>query len=308
MSVYTKISTQQAKQILEQYSLGDLVSLQGITEGVTNTIYLLTTDKQSLLLTVFEELDTKQLKPYLELTEFLSQREIPCPTVFANQSGQQIDQLADKPFTVANYLPGSTITQPSEEQLKQVATTLAKLHLAGKDYPHRIDNQRGALWREQLFPKLAKHLSHEEKQLLEDELSFQQTIDWSSLPQGIIHADLFRDNVLFDGQHLTGLIDFYYACTDAWLIDIAITINDWCLTESGLVDSSRLQLFIGQYQQLRPLLDTEKSLLNSALRLAALRFYLSRLADYFTVQKTEQIQVKDPNAFAMLLKQHRTAD
>lgn len=305
MSVYTKLSLQQAQSLLDNYSIGSLLSMKGIEDGVTNTIYLITTTDRQLVLTIFEELNEKELPVYLDLTEFLKNRGIACPEVFHSKQQQQIQLFNNKPFIISEFLPGMTLITPNETQIAQVAQMLAKLHLVGRGYPSPINNQRGAAWRTATYNRLLIKLDTHEAQLLTDEIHFQQQLNWKALPSGIIHADLFRDNVLFDGEHLAGFIDFYYACTDAFIYDIAITINDWCLDHNALVDYKKMADFIMQYEKIRPLEDSEKSSLNNALRLGALRFYLSRLNDFHFTAGDDLVQIKDPNAYQKILLQHQ---
>ncbi len=305
MSVYTKLSLQQVQNLLDNYSIGSLLSMKGIEDGVTNTIYLITTTDHQLVLTIFEELNKKELPVYLDLTEFLRKHGIACPEVFHNKQQQQIELFNNKPVIISEYLPGKTLITPNESQIAQVAQMLAKLHLVGRGYPSPIANQRGAAWRTATYNKLINTLDKHEAQLLTDEMHFQQQLNWSDLPSGIIHSDLFRDNVLFDGEHLTGFIDFYYACTDTFIYDIAITINDWCLDHNALVDHTKIVDFITQYEKIRPLEDKEKSSLNNALRLGALRFYLSRLNDFHFTAGDDLVQIKDPSAYQKILLQHQ---
>jgi homoserine kinase type II len=179
------------------------------------------------------------------------------------------------------------------------------MHVAGQQFTSQRQNGRGANWRQQMGDKLVTHLSGEQAEILSDELNVQSTYASLDLPAGVCHSDLFRDNALFDGDELKGIIDFYYACDEYLLYDLAVAINDWCVNAQGLLDAERFQTLLQAYTDKRTLTEAEQSHFNLVLRAAALRFWLSRLQDKLFPREGELTQIKNPDAFLKILKQHR---
>ncbi len=303
MSVFTTVSFEQLQSWLSNYDLGELLSLKGIASGITNTNYFVTTSKGSYVLTLFEEHSADELVYFMQLMTHLALHGIPCPHPVARLDGYALSELNGKPAALVSRLRGSDVQQPTQEQCAQVGKVLAGMHLASIDFKGVSNNTRDASWRSRTAHKVMSKLSLEEQALLQQAIALDVSLDISSLPQGVIHADLFRDNVLFDGEQLGGLIDFYYACTDAWLYDVAIAVNDWCVEADGALDPQRLQAMLQAYQAVRPLQPAELSAWPGLLQRAALRFWLSRLHDKYFPLAGEMTHAKDPDHFKRILQQ-----
>ncbi len=307
MSVFTSVSVQELQVWLQDYAVGEVVELKGISSGITNTNYFVTTTQGKYVLTLFEHNTLEELPYFIDLMSHLSAHGVPCPQPIVNNTGISLHMLNGKPAVLISCLNGRDISSPEPRHCAEVGTVLAKMHLAGQsfvenviDQPHR--NPRDIDWRIRTAEQVMPHLALADQALLKDTLAFQATLDVSALPKGIIHADLFRDNVLFDGDKVGGLIDFYYACNDVLAYDLAITVNDWCVQADGTLDDARLHAMLEAYQAVRPLTEAEHSAWNSMLRIAALRFWLSRLYDKIYPQDGELTHAKDPDHFKNILK------
>lgn len=307
MSVFTPVSDTQLQTWLQNYAIGDLVDLQGISAGITNTNYFVTTTQAKFVLTIFEQNSMAELPYFIDLMSHLAEHGIACPRPIADKKGNCLHLLNDKPAALVSCLTGQDIENPTITHCSEVGSVLAKMHLAGQSfeakYPqHKSYNQRGKDWRISTAQKVMPHLSAEDQQLLQQTLDYQTLFDTSKLPKGVIHADLFRDNVLFDGKKLGGLIDFYYACHDVLAYDLAIAVNDWCVHADGSLDTLRLNAMMNAYQSVRPLSNAEKKAWDGLLRIAALRFWLSRLHDKIFPHEGELTHAKDPDHFKKILK------
>jgi homoserine kinase type II len=232
----------------------------------------------------------------------LAERGVPCPRPVRNRAGTSLAMLNGKPAALVSCLPGRDIEQPSLAQCAEVGRVLAQIHVAGQSFTARMENPRGAAWREATAARVLGVLDPEDRRMLQDEMAYQAALDTSALPQGVIHADLFRDNVLFEGERLGGIIDLYYACNDILLYDVAIAVNDWCESGQGL-DRARLLALLQAYHDGRPLHETERQAWPGLLRRAALRFWLSRLYDLHHPQAGELTHAKDPQQFRRIMQQ-----
>jgi homoserine kinase type II len=316
MAVYTEVSPAEAQALLRQLKLGELTNLKGCSGGIENTNYFVTTqvdaETHDYVLTLFERLTFEQLPFYLRLMKHLAQRGIPVPDPTANAKGELVFELKGKPAAVVNKLSGKSELNPSPTHCAAVGTTLAKMHLAGKDFPLSQPNLRGLRWWNETVPVVLPHLDTRQSALIQSELAYQNHVAASSaytaLPRGPIHADLFRDNVMFDtvaGQpHLTGFFDFYFAGVDTWLFDIAVTLNDWCIDlDSGAHHDERASSFMSAYAAVRPLELAERELLPAMLRAGALRFWISRLWDFHLPREASMLQAHDPGHFERVLRE-----
>lgn len=302
MSVYTTVGRAELAAWLEPLKLGELLEYTGIAAGIQNSNYFVTTARGRFVLTLFEAIDPAALDFYLRLQAHLADAGLPCPRPFADPAGNWWRTLCGKPAALLTCLPGRAIEVPDGRHCRTLGITLARLHLAAADLVEAPGNPCGALWRQQIGDSLLSLLPHDEASLLAGELAFQSQQDWSRLPQGVIHADLFRDNVLWqdDGQ-LGGLLDFYFAGIDAWSFDLAVVANDWC------PDSERLVALVEGYASVRPLTDEERIAWPALRRAAALRFWLLRLEAQFRPRPGEVVTVKDPGEFRCLLEGFRLA-
>lgn len=307
MSVFTTVSEAELTAWLGDYSLGQLQELQGIASGIENTNYFVTTSNGRFVLTLFEKLTADELPFYLNLMAHLARHGIPCPGPVANRRNQFLGELNGKPACIVSRLSGKSTTAPSAEQCAALGAMLAQMHIAGQSFSQVMPNPRGAAWRATTAPLVRPFLDEAQAALLDGEIELQARQDWSRLPQGVIHADLFRDNVLLEENRVGGLIDFYFACSDALLYDVAITVNDWCMDADGTLDAARAQAFLRAYHAVRPLLDSERDAWPLMLRLAALRFWLSRLFDMYQPRDGELIHAHDPRHFERILKNHIAA-
>ncbi|PKO47388.1 MAG: homoserine kinase [Betaproteobacteria bacterium HGW-Betaproteobacteria-22] len=303
MSVFTSVSVQELQYWLQGYAIGDLLELKGISSGITNTNYFVITTQNRYVLTLFEHNAMDELPYYIDLMSHLAAHGVPCPQPVHNQSGVSLHMLNGKPAVLMSCLSGRDVDTPNTAQCAEVGKHLAKMHIAGQSFKQPTHpNPRDAIWRRQTAEKVLPHLTMEDQQLLADTLTFQATLDLAALPKGVIHADLFRDNVLFNDDQIGGLIDFYYACEDVLAYDLAIAVNDWCVHEDGSLDASRLEAMLQAYQQVRPFVEAEHAAWYALLRIAALRFWLSRLYDKLFPQDGELTHAKDPDHFKNILK------
>lgn len=304
MSVFTTVTPEQLRTWLLAYPLGDLVELKGIASGITNTNYFVTTSTGRYVLTLFEKNSADELPYFLDLMAHLAERGVLCPRPLRRHDGASLSELNGKPAALVSCLRGCSLETPSTAHCTEVGRVLAEMHVAGRSFLSSSINQRGAEWRAATAAQVMDFLNAEDHKLLQQTLAFQADFDTSSLPRGVIHADLFRDNVLFDGDQLGGVIDFYYACNDVLLYDIAIAANDWCTLPDGSLDDARTSALLKAYHVVRPLSANEQSAWPGMLRIAALRFWLSRLFDHYFPQEGELTHAKDPQHFQIILKKH----
>ena len=309
MAVFTEVSDKDARELLRRMSLGSFKELRGIQGGIENTNYFLTTDQGEWVLTLFERLSAEQLPFYLYLMKHLAQAGIPVPDPQSEtRSGDILLKVCGKPASIVNRLAGKSQLAPAAVHCAAVGEMLARMHLAGQDYNRQQPNLRGLPWWNETVPVVLPHLGEETAAMLRAELAYQNHIaasaNYAALPRGPIHADLFRDNVMFDGERLTGFFDFYFAGVDTWLFDLAVCLNDWCIDHAtGAHDAERAKAMLAAYQAVRPLTGPERELLNAQLRAGALRFWISRLWDFHLPREAALLQPHDPTHFERVLNQ-----
>lgn len=308
MAVYTEVSFDEAGVFLHSLNLGPLQSIKGSVGGIENTNYFVDVEQGQYVLTLFERLSFEQLPFYLELMKHLAMHAIPVPDPVANQEGRLLHRLNGKPAAVVNKLSGHSELAPTAAYCASVGDMLAKMHLAVRDYPNQQPNLRGLAWWNDTVPLVLPHITLEQRTLLLAELAYQnhvaESAAYRSLPRGVIHADLFRDNVMFENGQLTGFFDFYFAGYDTFLFDIGICLNDWCIDlETGALDIARADAFMAAYQKVRTLTAQERTLLPSQQRAGAFRFWLSRLWDFYLPREASVLKAHDPSHFERVLRQ-----
>lgn len=306
MAVFTSVSAEQFSDWLGNYSIGRLIEIEGISSGIENSNFFVTTTHGQYVLTLFEKLTRSELPFYIHLMAHLSRHGIPCPAPIADRDNEYLGTLNGKPAAIVTRLAGASDMAPGVAHCKAIGGMLADLHIAGQSYGRRLDNPRGLTWWNETAPQVAPFLAAEEARMLEDELRFQNAQSGRGLPEGVIHADLFRDNCLFevsDGEpRVGGIIDFYFAGCDTLLFDVAVTVNDWCSDAEGELVAERAQALLDAYHAVRALSDAERAAWPGMLRAAALRFWLSRLYDFHLPRPGEIIHAHDPARFRNILR------
>jgi homoserine kinase type II len=315
MAVYTEVSFDEASILLNKLKLGTLQSMQGCSGGIENTNYFVTTDQAAYVLTLFERLTAEQLPFYLRLMKHLAFHGIAVPDPAANTDGDVLHALNGKPAAVVNRLRGKSELAPTSAHCALVGDMLARMHLAARDFEMQQPNLRGLAWWNETAPVVLPFLTPEQAALLQSEMAYQNHVaslsTYGALPRGPIHADLFRDNVMFETPadasqtpQLTGFFDFYFAGVDTWLFDIAVCLNDWCIDlATGETDAERTDAFLTAYANVRPLQAQERELLPAMVRAGALRFWISRLWDFYLPREAAMLQAHDPSHFERVLRQ-----
>lgn len=324
MAVFTPIELSDISDwISRDFNIGQATDIRGIHGGIENSNFFLDTNldgkKHEYVLTIFERLSAEQLPYYLELMRHLAIQGIPVPKPIENKQGQILFSLKGKPAAIVTKLPGLSRLAPEAKHCGLVGEMLAKMHLAGKDFSKTQENLRSLGWWQKTVPLVLPHLDPVQKELLSTELSAQEQFftssQYAALPSGASHCDLFRDNVLFDPQgaadtsndRLGGFFDFYFAGTDKWLFDLAVTVNDWCLAENKQdLDPERLNALMNAYQSVRPLSKEEQASWPLMLRAASLRFWISRLWDFHLPRDAQMLTPHDPTHFERILLSRRS--
>lgn len=313
MAVFTRITHDELQAWLSDRACGELRSFEGIASGIENTNYFVNTSSGRYVLTIFEKLQAEDLPFYLGLMQHLNQKGLPVPGPVASSGGALFNHLKGKPATLVNCLKGSSVDHPNDAQCRAIGEFLALAHNAVLDFDGSTPNPRGLGWIDSTVRELQPHVPVNLHALLQSEVQHQTRLanskTYESLPRGAVHADLFRDNALMQGDALGGVIDFYFAGIDTFLFDLAVTANDWCIElESGAMIESRLKALLAGYQNHRPLNAAEKALWQDMLRSAALRFWTSRLYDYYMPRAAEMLNVKDPSHFERILRNRQTVN
>ena len=319
MAVFTPVELSDISDwIASDFDIGQAIDIRGIHGGIENSNFFLDTEKdgkkQEYVLTIFERLSAEQLPYYLELMRHLANKGTPVPKPLENKQGQILFNLKGKPAAIVSKLPGLSRLTPEAKHCALVGENLAKMHLAGSDFKQTQENLRSLSWWQKTVPQVLSHLSDSQKELLTTELATQEqffnSAAYAALPQGASHCDLFRDNVLFDPQgasdssqdRLGGFFDFYFAGTDKWLFDLAVTANDWCLADNKQdLDPTRFKALMDAYQSVRPLTHEEQASWPLMVRAAALRFWISRLWDFYLPRDAQMLTPHDPRHFENIL-------
>ena len=302
MSVYTPVTDAELDAWLRRYSVGELLACEPIESGIENTNYFVTTTQGRYVLTLFERLPAQELPFYLGLMAHLARHGIPCPAPIADLSDQYLGRLNGKPAALVTRLPGRSIEAPGPAHCEELGALLARMHLAGRSYSAYLENPRGPKWWRFAAHEVRRFLKKREIELLEQELSYQAQHRFPDLPRGPVHADLFRDNALFENARLSGVVDFYFAGVDCLLYDLAVCANDWCLEEDLRLGATRVGALLYAYHALRPFTAQEREAWPVMLRAAALRFWLSRLYDFHLPRPGMLVHAHDPEHFRRVLE------
>ncbi|WP_339832075.1 homoserine kinase [uncultured Parvibaculum sp.] len=309
MAVYTEVPDEELEEFLAAYDIGSLLSYKGIAEGVENSNYMLHTDKGTYFLTLYEKRVAEADLPFfLGLMNHLADHGINCPTPIRNRQGTMLGELSGRPAVIVSFLEGVHVRRPQPRHCVEVGRALAGMHLAGRDFALRRPNALNIDGWGPLFDscrdgidRLGAGLAQE----LDRELGVLGH-EWPrDLPSGVIHADLFPDNVFFIGDRLSGLIDFYFACNDAFAYDLAICLNAWCFENDGAFNITKARALLQAYAQVRPLEANELSALPLLARGAAMRFLLTRLYDWINHLPGAFVKPKNPNEYLLRLRFHR---
>lgn len=316
MAVYTEVAFDEAQALIQGMGLGQLTALRACPGGIENTNYFISVlrgDKpRDFVLTLFERLSAEQLPFYLRLVRHLASAGLPVPDPASDRQGGMLQSLKGKPTAVVEMLAGQSELSPSPSHCAMVGAVQARMHLAARDFGMRQPHLRGLDWWNQTAPQILPFLNESQAKLLRSELAYQnhvaQSSAYAALPTGPVHADLFRDNVMFSGNgkdlKLTGVFDFYFAGVDSWLFDLAVALNDWCVDlPSGAHDEKRARSFLAAYAKERPFIAQERRLFNAMLRAAALRFWISRLWDLHLPRAASVLTAHDPTHFERVLRQ-----
>ena len=306
MSVYTEVSREALVEFLQCYAVGDLVSHKGISGGIENTNYFVTTSTGEYVLTLFEHHEIGELGYFLALMAFYADHDILCASPLADKTGQHLSMLCNRPAALVNRLNGAGIEViPTVAQCRVLGDVLGRMQSAGQGFTQRRVTTRGSIWRNDAVAQLLPVVDVETADLLRTEQAAQADYDALALPNGVTHSDLFRDNALFAGDTLAGVIDFYYACDEYLLYDLAVVVNDWCMDGDGKIDMPRYAALMTAYQAQRAVTDAERDAWSVVLRVAAMRFCLSRLLDSHFPREGELTQTKPPAEFLAILRQHQ---
>lgn len=317
MAVFTPVSEAALRALLTRFDLGELTGFEGIASGIENTNYFVDTTQGRFVLTLFEKLTAEQLPFYLGLMRHLADRGVACPKPMADREGKMLQSCQSRPASLATRLAGQWQPDPTPAHCVILGAAIAKAHVAVNDYTGTQPNLRGLAWWQETVPQLLNHVSQAQAELLKEELAaqttFAQTALAQGLPRGAVHADIFRDNVLFEetaqGPLLGGFIDYYFAGVDQFIFDLAVAANDWCIrfsgADNGELDSQKLDALLKGYNSVRPLSAQEQTAWPMALRAAAFRFWVSRLYDWHLPRSAAILTPKDPAHFERLLKSRR---
>lgn len=301
MSVYTIIEEDELRSFLRNYDVGELENFQGISDGIENTNYFVNTSKRRFVLTIFEHHSFAEMQYYLNLMHHLSDHKVPSANPVADKQGLYLSEFKGKPIALVERLNGGSIIKTTVNHCQQLGEAMGKMHAAGLSFGEHQNNPRGPAWCQHTAQQVIAKLSENEQALLDNEVHFQKEKRHADLPRGVIHADLFRDNALWDNDNFSGIIDFYYSCDDVLSYDLAVTANDWCTNDDFTLNKDKVFALLTFYHKFRPLTEHEQEYWPAMLRAGALRFWLSRLYDKHFPRDGELVHTKNPDEFRKIL-------
>ncbi|AXY43771.1 homoserine kinase [Halomonas sp. JS92-SW72] len=304
MAVFTPLTETQVADFLARFDAGSLVSLEGVPAGTENSTFFVTTDRRALVLTLFEQGEFGELPFFVDLLDYLDEHRLPVPGPLHDREGVALHRLAGKPALLFPRLPGRHPKSPNLAQCAALGDALGHMHRVSQHFPGHRPNPRDLHWLLPMHHKVLVYLSPEDQALMKDEVEIYQEAFGNSpeLPQGALHGDLFRDNTLYEGDRLGGIIDFYNGCTGDLLFDLAIVINDWATEADGRLNVERHDAILGAYQARRPLTAAEREAWPMMLRMTALRYWLSRLLVVYVDPPAHDLTPHDPEQFRTILK------
>jgi homoserine kinase type II len=301
MSVFTRVDRSTLEHFLAGFDVGELTHFKGISEGIENTNYFVTTSKAEFVLTLVEQWEASEVPYFIELMDWLAARAIPCARPIPNRDGATLHSLLGRPAALVERLRGESTEEPTADNCAKVGAVLARMHLVSADFSMHRNDQRGMQWRESVAQTLYPVIEAADASMLHEELAHHRAQDWRHLSNGVVHADLFPDNVLFNAEDISGVIDFYYACNFYHIYDLAITVNQWCTRTDGALSLPRTTALLRAYHQYRPIDTNERDAWPDMLRYAALRFWISRLKDKIFPKQGLLTTIKDPDTLKFLL-------
>lgn len=309
MAVYTDVTDEELAAFVARYDIGEVLSRKGIQEGVENSNFLLVTTRGPHILTLYEKRTRREDLPFfLGLMDHLASRGIDCPLPVRNREGAALGELAGRAAVVVTFLNGGWPRRIDPNHCARLGEAQARMHLAAADFTMSRPNDLSLAGWEALADKCrarADEVTPGLSRIIDDELAYLRAVWPRDLPFGVIHADLFPDNVFFQDDRLTGLIDFYFACSDAFAYDAAICLNAWCFERSGEFNATKARLFLSNYNAVRPFSAAETAALPILCRGSALRFLLTRLYDWLNRPPNAFVKVKDPLEYLGKLRFHR---
>ena len=311
MAVYTQISIDELNLFLSKYNIDNINEFSGIKGGTSNSNYLLTADNKKFILTIFEERTNQENLPfYFDLMNHLNAHDIKCPEVIKDKQGNFSNSIKQKHAVITSFLAGSSLEKIKPIHCSNLGLTIAKMHNASEKLNIKRENELGFDKLGIIIEKLKtykKHIDDEKLKFIEDEFLFLSKEISKDLPSGIIHADLFPDNIFFEENNLTGIIDFYFSCNDFYAYEIAICLNAWCFEDSNNeFNPTKAKYLLGSYNQERKFSNEEVEALPLLARASALRYLLTRLLDFYSHEDSDLILKKDPNEYISKLKFHQS--
>ena len=310
MAVYTKLKHQEVRQFLEQYNINNFKDYKGITEGVENTNYLIKTSEQDYILTIYEKrVDENDLPFFIKLLSYLSENKFPCPKPIANKNNEKINRIKNKNAALVTFINGQSKNKITSEECFEIGKITAQLHEITKKFDiNRKNNLSIENW-ESIFEKTIKQKIDLDESIIKKAKNYLNFLKdkWpKNLPQGIIHADLFPDNIFFTNNKVSGIIDFYFACNDFFAYEIAICINSLCFDNNSTFNMTKAKNLIDGYTSIRTLSEDEKKYLPILSMGAAMRFFLTRLYDFYHTDNKADVKIKDPFEYLKKIEFHST--